>query len=60
MDQQPAEKRAEAVQGCAAEFRRLSKSQGIREVGRSVFAQPAVEEARDGFCNELLTVTKQG
>jgi len=36
-------------------FLALSESQEIREVGRSVFGQPAVKKARDGFFNGLIT-----
>jgi hypothetical protein len=50
---QSVEKRAQAAQGCAAEFRRLSKSRENREVGRSAFGQSAVEKAREGFFNGL-------
>jgi hypothetical protein len=45
--------------GCGAEFRRLSKSQKNREVGRSAFGQPVVEKAREGFSNGLLIEDKK-
>jgi hypothetical protein len=45
--------------GCAAEFRRLWKSQKIRAGGRSVFGHPAVEKAWDGFFNGLIRGGRQ-
>ena len=51
----PLKNGADAAQGCGAEFRRLCKSRENRKVGRSAFGQPAVEKARDGFFNGLIS-----